>query len=801
MMMDKPTVFVRAKANKISVAETYSYQADIRDDTSVSFKEASGEIKVEFLYDGEGQDWRRRLHLAKKELFDDWKSFEHFSGEIQDFYSPRFLAWLVRGLKLLRLWRRIEKTLLGSWDDRRSFGLAAMSDAEKYSRAHQMAWVGYLTLQGYQHPNFEENWPENKPINLEIPIDNLEQKLAQSQKYELCFKYSLQKVEAPSVRLGDVSLTDEGSDYRDYWLGSELVSSGRFEELYAKHDEVLQLKIDLEVDGGPPQVEVDGKIPRKIIKEWWETGKKSKWGAGQKEDEEDKVQEKVDDDEEHPLKEQIHCMKGLCSVEKLAWVLKSLAKRGGYLLIKLDKPDDFEELKKCLLKAVFFYPSFVPIFMPYEHEYEELIVVPVPMLSKGSSDYRESHLYIKSHVQSNDTQTEIVVKVEDTEQLAKTLTAFANGMGGKISLSLQPEHDEKIIVDLVHKALSRCQPRFDWWDERVIRFATGKRGELLIYVQRANAKVYSVAGIVYRWEEGIIKELDINESYEFIKERCLIDHPLVIIPPVISFACIKWPNFDARESVGVRFDSQQQVIEWSEEIQFKQLPDHRFRVSLPLLINRPVELYRQKEITGQVHLELKGRVLSGLEVNYFDTLGIQRPHPQGGIPVIEKTSKVILNFSVMLKPIFQRKWATTKRQLEFDGILLDRDRLKDIQSMLADLGLENVTIERINLAQKEWRISFKADSTRDIIDHEYLIKARCPGLLEVTLHVVGQLITIRRERTEYSRLDRMSVQTGKMRITIIGAIRGESLQELSVLLNRLQQLLKERFNAIRFQVA
>lgn len=804
--MDRPAIFVRAKANKISITETYIYQADIRDDTSISFEEAGGEIKVEFLYDGEGQDWRQRLHLFKKELVEDRKLFEQLRKQLQRFFSLKLLVWPVKQLRLRRLWKRIEKTLLGSWNDKKSFGLAAMTDAEKYSSAHQMAWAGYLTLQGYQRPNFAENWPENKRINLELPIDNLEQKLAQSQKYELCFKYPLQKVEAPPVRLGTVSLTDEGSDYRDYyWLGSELTSSNHFEELYAKHDEVLQLKIDLEVDGGPPQVEADGKIPQKIIKAWWETGKKSTCGAEQKENEEDNEEERVDDDndDEYPLKEQLRCMQGLCSVEELAWALKSLAeKRGGYLLIKLDKPDDdFEELKKCLLRAVFSSTVFVPIFMPYKHEDEGLIVVPVPMMSKGSSDYRASHLYIKSQVQSNFDSPTKVVKVEDTEQLAKTLTAFANGIGGKISLSLQPEHDEKAIVNLVLKALLRCHPLFEWWDERVIRFTTGKRGDLLIYVERANIKVYSVAGVVYRWEEGIIKELDIDESYEFIKERCLIDYPLVIIPPVISFACIKWPNFDARESFRVRYDSQQQVIEWSEEIQLKQLPDHRFQMSLPLLINRPVELYRQEKVTGQIHLDLKGRVLSGLEVNYFDALGTQRPHPWGGIPVIEKTSKVVLNFSVMLKPIFQRKWSTTRRQLEFEGVRLDRDRLKDIQNMLADLGLENIAIERVKPAQKEWTISFKADSARDAIDDEYLIKTRRPGLLEVALHVVGQPVTIRRERTDYSRLDRMSVQTGKMRITIIGAIRGESPQELSVLLDRLQRLLKERLNTLRFQVA
>ena len=169
---------------------------------------------------------------------------------------------------------------------------------------------------------------------------------------------------------------------------------------------------------------------------------------------------------------------------------------------------------------------------------------------------------------------------------------------------------------------------------------------------------------------------------------------------------------------------------------------------------------------------------------------------------MEKTSKVILKFDIMLDPIFRRREFSTERKLEFEGVKPDAERLRDIQSMLAALGLEDIIRQPANWWLSDQRLSFNEDTVQKIMDNGgYLIEGRKPGLLWIRLHIEGQSVEIVRERVEGDRIDEMLIQAGKMHITITGWIKGESPQELFTLLNQLQQLLKERFDHVRFQVA
>ena len=72
MALHTNQAFVRAKPGKISLTETYRYKAEISDYTSMSFTEAGGEIKVEFVYDGELCDFRWKLRVFWESLFKKW---------------------------------------------------------------------------------------------------------------------------------------------------------------------------------------------------------------------------------------------------------------------------------------------------------------------------------------------------------------------------------------------------------------------------------------------------------------------------------------------------------------------------------------------------------------------------------------------------------------------------------------------------------------------------------------------------------------------------------------------------------
>ncbi len=778
MMANQPEAFVRAKPRKISITETYRYKAEVSDYIHMPFVEAEGEIKIEFVYDGERRDFRWKLRAFWDGLLDKWEL-----------------------LKWLKNWFQPKP------GDKKFFGVAAIADAEKYGDACRTARVGHLALRGYRKPNFEEDWPENQTIKLEIPVDGLRQNLAQSQKYTLFCRYLLREPKSPLIRLSDVALTDETLNQGGSWMWLK-----QAEELHSEYDEILQLKIKLVVDGGQPDLNADNKVPSDVVKRWWREGERKK-PKSQEESEEKEVpgskkdgkeKQETSEEEEQPAQEQISCLEGLPSRGNLCKELKDLALgRGGYLLIHLAKSDDFKVLKKQLLEAAFHCTPFIPIFKPYEYglDHRPLVVVPVPILSRRRSGPRQSHLRIESDPRSSVEFVDKILERDDTDQLAKelakTFSAMANTAGGRVFLTAQQGDDRDSWKETVKRARKCCEPLLDTPTAPEVTRGDG----WILRIGRASSRVYSVDGVVYSWEDVKLKELSVDEVYKLIKDRCTLYYPFVVAPPVISHAHLEWSGFNGRETRGVRYDPQKETLKWSEEIRFWQTPEHRFEVTLPLLINRPIELYGQSEIKGRVHIELKDRLRSGLDIDYFNALGELRPRPQGGPPTIEKKSKVELEFSITRDAVFKRRWFTTSRKLEFEGVKPDRERLKDIQGMLADLGLENIDVSPANPWLDDWIILLADDPVKTVMDNGgYRIEGSRPNL-KFTLHVEGKLKNIYRERRQGDRTDRMRLQSGGMQITIKGEIRGESPQELSVLLNRLQRLLKERFSYLRFQVA
>ncbi len=789
MVANRPNVFVRTTPQKISITETYRYKAEISDYIYMSFTGADSEITVEFLYDGELRDFRWKLRVFWEGLCDKWILFKKLSNGWKRFFNWGPLNWINK---------QIEHILLGKRLGKKSFGIAAIKDAQKHSKNYQMAQVGHLALRNYPKSSISEK-QLSKTLKLEIPINSLKQKLAQSKKYKLTYKYPLQKPESPLIRLSDVKLTDETTNHRETRI--------LLEELYSKYDEILLLAIDLVIDGGQPDLNADNKVPRKVVERWWREGKKkrsadkenSKNKKVRKGKKDSKEKQENREQEEQPTQEQIICLEGLHPISELANELKVLALRqGGYLLILLDKLGDVTILKKRLLQATFRYTPFIPIFEPYEYKLNRkpLVVVPVPMLLPRESSHWPNHLRIESDPQSSIEEVDEIIERDNANQLAKTLSALANTAGGRIFLRDQRNGNKDFLEKTLKEATKHWQPHLDIRDVD----PEPRKNGWIIRVKPTSSVIYSVDGVVYSWENGKPKELTIDETYKLIKDHCTSHYPLIGTRPVISYANLKWHDFNARESHGVRYDPQKQVIKWSEKIWFWPTPNHKFKMTLPVIINRPVELYREKNIGGQVQVELKEQLKSGLEIDYFNALGEQRPRPQGGLPVIEKKSKIQLEFDIILGAVFQRRLFKTSRKLEFEGVKPDGERLKDIQEMLADLGFENITVKPANPQLDDWAIYLTDDFVKYVMDNGgYIITGFKPKMW-VRLYIEGQLMNIRRERKESHRIDRMRLQTGKMRITIYGGKTGKPFQELSVLLNHLQRLLEERFSYIRYQI-
>ncbi len=580
-----------------------------------------------------------------------------------------------------------------------------------------------------------------------------------------------------------------------------------FGQLYSKTDEELYLKLKLSINGGKPELDEDNQLPDHIVKYWWQNTQKKQSKQLQENEAKKKKRKsnKKDQQNEGSVLEQVVCIEGFPSMEELKEILNDLAfKQGGYLLIRLDKSEEVESLKERLLRVSL--KSSIPILEPYKHDgykpnRKPLVVVPVPKKLTSEPNYRRNHLSLRSDPPI--IEVDRILTDVTSNELAIYLSAIANTTNGKLGLvnSLSKNNLNRssnpieALKTTVQQAAISCQPQMDTPYMKLVG------NTLLVLIKRALSTVYTVDGMIYIWKDGHPEQLSVEKSYKFIKECMALNYPLISPLPFISYACIDWSYFDPRETDGVRYDPQKKIIKWPDKVWFRQMPEYKFEVILPLSINRPIELYRQGSINGQVHIELGNNLKSGLAIEYFDALGKHQSQYQTELPKTKKKSKIELEFNITLDAIFSNRLFRTSRILEFEGIRPSFERLEELKGMMGDLGLESIGMDYSDFWLHRLYGFISSDTIEEGLAYGgFVIEARRPPNLNITLKVNGNLKNISRERKQGERADRMRVQTGNMRITIIGEIEDEPSQTLSILLNRLQQMITERFSHIGVQV-
>lgn len=797
-------IFVRAIPQKISITETYTYNVQVQKFVDFRFKEASGEIKIEYLYDGAQHDSRWKLRSIFNGFLDRSIVLKDINRFFNRLFNLRWLKTITRLLGLRYLAQSIRKLLLGPWQDDKYFGAAALSDALKWGKKYPKVGVGFMVFQNLVPPNFSEKWPEHRAHKLELPLDHIKQRLERSQKYTLKFNYTLEKPETPPVYLPPIRLTDQ--------------SSKRPDLLHTRSDEVLNLTIPFQVYMGRPHVDDAGKVDREEVIRWWQEANK------------DKKKEK----DEYVDREQIEVIKTNIPppVSTLTEKLMELAKgRGGYLLIYVtdsstSNKEKLEkiclEIKKRILLAAFESKPMVPVFAPYmqKHEKKPLFVVPVPMVPPRwyedrmeEDDTFRDYLYVLSR---NKQIIEVIPVTADnnyaSNQLARIMASFANSDGGNIFLDSRQDKDWGDLYNIIREARFKCHPPIS---REILEIHENDNSRSIhIKVAPSSPEVHLVENTLYSWEQNSFESVnlsqndlaedDIDEIYTYIRDRCKLELPTIEDRPVISFACLKGPNFDTREHYGAQYDPQRKILRWDQDIVFVHNPNKRLHyTNLNVTVNRPIELYSQPDLEGEVTIDFNEKLISGLDITYFNALGEQVPI--GGKTVVEKKSKVKILFDhITLQSIFQHQFFRASRVLQFEGIKPDFQRVNDIQGMLADLGLDEIRADLV------WRPSrselplaiIPVDEVMKIYDG-YKITAKRPDGLWIKTVVTGELANVNRERQEGSRIDRTRVKSGWMRAEITGTIEGdlEKAQELSDLLNHFQRLLKERFSNVRVQIA
>jgi hypothetical protein len=796
----QPQGYVRAKPRKISLTETYHYRAEIQDATNFQFEKAEGQIKVEFIYDGERRDGRWKMRQFLDSLPKRFKLLHRLERSLRWFLHLGLVEWITRLTRLAWLWGKFEQLLLGKKpDDKKYFGISAVKDAAKCGQGYPTARVGHLVLHDYDPSNFKQEWPKQQTVPLEIPIEGLKRNLERTRQFSLSYKYEPKEPAAPPLHLPVVKLSDVGWDGRG--------------ERHSHLDEVLRFGISLALDASQPGVDESDELSQEVIERWWHDLRK----------------EELNKEEMLEQYRQVYLLDGLDDTSAIERAMYNLAtRRGGYILLQPkksneDKEANLRQLRHNLLQiALSEGPVFVPVLRPYHRPVDNRVVyvVPVPMVPPRWYDERperqdpiyESKLWVSGTESKFPEKTiKIAGKGDNVDrELAETLAALANSQGGSVLLKVADDQQfcfDDVYQGFIYPACFLCWPPLDL---NLMQFFEYRGKTIwLIEIERPSPEVHSVSKgvdkVIYRWENGRMSSLspsnedDIEGIYQLFKDRCNLSYPIVEPRPVVFHADLHGPRFDARDYHGSTYSREDEALKWTDEIAFHLDEDQVYRTTLIFAFNRPVELYEQEELTGHVQIDLEDRMLSGMDITLFDAVGNKL---QAG-DIMEKKSQVRITFDhIILRQVFKRREFHARRELEFEGVRPGDQRLDDIQGMLADLGLENITRKAAKAWIARYVGSLPAEEVMENLGGYYILGQRSDGL-RILLEITGKSRNFARERKEGERIDRVRVESGRMHIAIHGRVEGElrDAQELSRLLNDLQRLLKERFSYMRAQVA
>jgi hypothetical protein len=846
--------FVRAKPTKIVIEELYQYKADVQENLALSFEKdkSRGTIKVEFVYDGErlSPGWERAVLL--RGLRSKWK----LPGQIRNRIGKRIEAWrekhfvgpAVRGACWLFGWvwrigwwlpgyliRRYFKLNLKD----RSFGVLALADVEKCGAGLTEALVGYLALRDYNKPTFDEDWPEHLTLPLEIRIDDLESKISSNEKHVIEHRYSLEEPKKRPVRLGSISLCDEVPSDKRSDLDLQLMDDARVGS--ADIGELLWLEIPLIVDIDPPDLDEQNQLNPDVAKDLWEKGRKSKESQEKQANaQEDEERGKEDppftdqlaffpkeelDDSAFPKEGWNNSVIDKKLSQRISEELSRLSRqRGGYLFFAIDSEDEeaLKKLRKEVVNLALKCNPPVPIMKPYtlgKRDEQQLAVVPVPRRMSHSSGYRRGPIqivggftYDEANVTENRTSTRNEIEIswwelapESEYSLARDLVALANTDGGHVTVEIGPTGDlDEAFAKVIRQAYD-CHPPMTTRFIHIFPSQSVRGRTLKVIVPSKLPYVFTHKGTAWAFHKGTawafkggrVGEMEADDIYELFEERGELHYPTLVDPPVVTYACIEWPHMDYRKRQGIRHDPENRVLEWVD-IDKEKLPQtshDAFETALTVKIMHPIELYQRGYVKGQIRVQFDKQIWSGLDVEYFDATGQRRPYGSECRPKIEKSTTAVIDLDITLNAIFERRPFYPHRRLEFEGVKPDPDRLADIKSLLAELGLEDI------YAQPFFHFSYpvtfeEATSIGGIVITGNNHKRN----LKVQLKVEGSPKTISRQRKNGKRIDRMQIPTGQLQITLAGESKGESPLELSMLLNQIQHLLKERFSFVHMRL-
>jgi hypothetical protein len=200
----------------------------------------------------------------------------------------------------------------------------------------------------------------------------------------------------------------------------------------------------------------------------------------------------------------------------------------------------------------------------------------------------------------------------------------------------------------------------------------------------------------------------------------------------------------------------------------------RFVCGFDIEVAHPGALYELGIMSGQIEIEVRGALLSGLCARYYDALG--RQSNQDGL---EMSTRLKTRYTLQLDEAFLRQQHSPHLHLYFPGVLPNEDRFNVVVTALTDRGFQ---VDRENLVSAPDRLKVRMIAKRDVLPQ--------PVVLELV--VVGSgFDAIREKEVGGTETFTRQIRGGELEILMRAEVSGNG-EMLIKEMNELHRVLRER---------
>lgn len=221
-------------------------------------------------------------------------------------------------------------------------------------------------------------------------------------------------------------------------------------------------------------------------------------------------------------------------------------------------------------------------------------------------------------------------------------------------------------------------------------------------------------------------------------------------------------------------DFELQSLESTERREGEGSQTKRFACSFEIEVTHPGMLYELGMMSGQMEIEIRGGLLSGIGARFYDAQG--RLSNGSGL---ELSTRLTTDYSLQLDDAFLRQQRSPYLYLYFPDVLPDEDRFNVVVTALTDRGFQ---VKRRDVSSAHNRVKVEMTAKRPVVPQ--------PVILELVIEGSG-FDAIREKGVGGTETFTRNIRGGELEIWMHAKVSGNGKLQIKEM-NELHRVLRER---------